>query len=103
MGIIVALQAWSSVLFLAFPVQAFHLPNPDHIPIWVILSAHAAIGHGTMAGGRRLARTMGHGVPKPAPAAGLLARTSGANPQCVHPPLGRPVSTHHPPTGASAR
>src|SRR3989454_5591089 len=30
MGIIVALLASSSALFVAFPVQAFHLPNADH-------------------------------------------------------------------------
>src|SRR5437867_4836408 len=78
MGIIVALLASSSALFASFPVQAFHLPNADHIPIWVILSAHAAIGLGTMAGGWRIVRTMGQRTTKLTPFGGFRPAPSGA-------------------------
>ncbi len=49
MGIIVGLLVSAEGLFRDFPIQAFHLTDPKHIPTWVILSAHAAIAAGTMA------------------------------------------------------
>ena len=102
MGIIVALLASSSALFVGFPVQAFHLPNADHIPIWVILSAHAAIGLGTMAGGWRIVRTMGQRITKLTPFGGFCAETSGAITLFLASHFGIPVSTTHTITGAIA-
>src|SRR3989449_10022394 len=103
MGIIVALLASSSALFVAFPVQAFHLPNADHIPIWVILSAHAAIGLGTMAGGWRIVRTMGQRITKLTPFGGFCAETSGAITLFIASHFGIPVSTTHKIGRASCR
>ncbi len=102
MGIIVALLASSSALFVAFPVQAFQLPDADHIPIWVILSAHAAIGLGTMAGGWRIVRTMGQRITKLTPFGGFCAETSGAITLFLASHFGIPVSTTHTITGAIA-
>src|SRR3989454_3914992 len=95
MGIIVGLLASSSALFVAFPVQAFHLPNADHIPIWVILSAHAAIGLGTVAGGWRIVRTMGQRITKLTPFGGFCAETSRAITLFLASHFGIPVSTTH--------
>jgi len=102
MGIIVALLASSSALFVAFPIKAFHLPDADHIPIWVILSAHAAIGLGTMAGGWRIVRTMGQRITKLTPFGGFCAETSGAITLFLASHFGIPVSTTHTITGAIA-
>jgi inorganic phosphate transporter, PiT family len=100
MGIIVALLVSSQALFVNFPVQAFHLTNADHIPTWVILSAHAAIGLGTMAGGWRIVRTMGQRITKLTPFGGFCAETSGAITLFVASHFGIPVSTTHTITGA---
>jgi len=40
----VALLVSSQALFVSFPIQAFHLTDANHLPVWVILAAHAAIG-----------------------------------------------------------
>jgi len=62
-----------------FPIQAFHLTDANHIPVWVILAAHAAIGLGTMAGGWRIVKTMGQRITKLTPFGGFAAETSGAD------------------------
>ncbi len=100
MGIIVALLVSSQALFAAFPIQAFHLTSADRIPVWVILSAHAAIGLGTMAGGWRIVKTMGQRITKLKPFGGFCAETSGAITLFVSSHFGIPVSTTHTITGA---
>ncbi len=100
MGIIVALLVSSQALFVAFPIQAFHLTTADRIPTWVILAAHAAIGLGTMAGGWRIVRTMGQRITKLKPFGGFCAETSGALTLFIASHFGIPVSTTHTITGA---
>jgi PiT family inorganic phosphate transporter len=100
MGIIVALLVSSQALFASFPIQAFHLTTPDRIPTWVILSAHAAIGLGTMAGGWRIVKTMGQRITKLTPFGGFCAETSGAITLFIASHFGIPVSTTHTITGA---
>jgi inorganic phosphate transporter, PiT family len=100
MGIIVALLVSSQALFVSFPVQAFHLTSADQIPTWVILSAHAAIGLGTMAGGWRIVKTMGQRITKLKPFGGFCAETSGAITLFIASHFGIPVSTTHTITGA---
>lgn len=102
MGIIVALLASSQALFASFPIQAFHLTTADHIPTWVVLSAHAAIGLGTLAGGWRIVKTMGQRITKLKPFGGFCAETSGALTLFLASSLGVPVSTTHTITGAIA-
>ncbi len=102
MGIIVALLFSSQALFVSFPIQAFHLTSADHIPIWVILAAHAAIGLGTMAGGWRIVKTLGQRITKLKPFGGFCAEASGAVTLFVSSHLGIPVSTTHTITGAIA-
>jgi len=100
MGIIVALLVSSQALFVNFPIQAFHLTSADQIPTWVILSAHAAIGLGTLSGGWRIVKTMGQRITKLTPFGGFCAETSGAITLFIASHFGIPVSTTHTITGA---
>lgn len=102
MGIIVALLVSSQALFVDFPIRALHITTADVIPVWVILSAHAAIGLGTMAGGWRIVKTMGQRITRLKPFGGFCAETSGAITLYLASSLGVPVSTTHTITGAIA-
>jgi PiT family inorganic phosphate transporter len=70
-----------------------------HVPIWVILSCHAAIAMGTLLGGWRVVRTMGMRVTKLVPVGGFCAETAAAV-SIIGSSLGAiPVSTTHTITG----
>lgn len=70
-------------------------PNNLPVPIWVILSAHAAIALGTLAGGWRIVKTMGHKITKLRPVHGFAAETAGAATIIGASVAGIPVSTTH--------
>ncbi len=70
------------------------------IPLWVVLSAHAAIGLGTLTGGWRIVKTMGTKITKLQPVGGFCAETSGAITLAFATLAGIPVSTTHTITGA---
>jgi inorganic phosphate transporter, PiT family len=70
------------------------------IPLWVILSAHAAIAFGTLSGGWRIIHTMGSKITKLQPVGGFAAETAGAISLFTATHLGIPVSTTHTITGA---
>src|SRR5919205_56873 len=70
------------------------------IPIWVVLSAHAAIGLGTLSGGWRIVRTMGTRITKLKPVGGFCAETGAALTLAYVTLTGTPVSTTHTITGA---
>jgi inorganic phosphate transporter, PiT family len=70
------------------------------IPMWVILSAHAAIALGTLSGGWRIIHTMGSKITKLQPIGGFAAETAGAISLFTATHLGIPVSTTHTITGA---
>jgi len=100
MGIIVGLLFASRELFQDFPIAAFRLSTAGEIPTWVILSAHAAIALGTMAGGWRIVKTMGSRLTRLKPVHGFCAETGGAMSVFLASWLGIPVSTTHVITGA---
>jgi PiT family inorganic phosphate transporter len=102
MGIIVGLLVAAQAAFVGFPVRALHLTTTSVIPWWVIISAHAAIAAGTMAGGWRIVRTMGQRITKLKPFGGFCAETSGAITLFIASHFGIPVSTTHTITGAIA-
>jgi len=70
------------------------------IPLWVVLSAHAAMALGTMSGGWRIVQTMGGKITKLQPYGGFCAETAGAITLFSATMAGIPVSTTHTITGA---
>ena len=72
------------------------------IPLWVVLSAHAAIALGTLSGGWRIVKTMGQRITKLRPVDGFCAETASAASIFTATFLGVPVSTTHVITGAIA-
>jgi inorganic phosphate transporter, PiT family len=71
-----------------------------HVPFWVVLAAHTAIGLGTLAGGWRIIHTMGTKITKLQPVNGFAAETGAAGAIFVATLLGIPVSTTHAITGS---
>ena len=84
----------ASLLFSAGLLKSFH------IPLWVVLSAHAAIALGTLSGGWRIVKTMGQKITKLRPIDGFCAETASAFSIFFATYLGIPVSTTHVITGA---
>jgi PiT family inorganic phosphate transporter len=70
------------------------------VPLWVVLSAHAAIAMGTLSGGWRIVKTMGQRITKLRPIDGFCAETASATSIFLATHLGVPVSTTHVITGA---
>jgi PiT family inorganic phosphate transporter len=102
MGIIVSLLVASQALFAeqAGMLRHLHLVSADHIPMWIVLAAHAAIALGTAAGGWRIVKTMGSRITKLRPFGGFCAETAGGITILIASALGVPVSTTHTITGA---
>jgi PiT family inorganic phosphate transporter len=71
-----------------------------HVPLWVQMSAYAAIGLGTLAGGWRIIHTMGAKITKLQPVGGFAAETGAAAAILTATYFGIPVSTTHAITGA---
>ncbi len=80
--------------------SAGYLGPEFHVPVWVVLAAHAAIGLGTLSGGWRIVRTMGMGITRLKPVGGCCAETAGAAVLIGTALVGIPVSTTHTITGA---
>ncbi len=70
------------------------------IPLWVVLSAHAAIAMGTLSGGWRIVKTMGQRITRLRPLDGFCAEVSSAGSIFLATSFGIPVSTTHVITGA---
>jgi PiT family inorganic phosphate transporter len=77
-----------------------YLGKQFHVPVWVILAAHAAIALGTLAGGWRIVRTMGMRITKLRPIGGFCAETAAAASIIGAALGGIPVSTTHTIAGA---
>jgi PiT family inorganic phosphate transporter len=71
-----------------------------YVPLWVVLSAHAAIALGTLTGGWRIVKTMGQKITKLRPIDGFCAESAAASSIFLSTHLGIPVSTTHVITGA---
>jgi PiT family inorganic phosphate transporter len=65
------------------------------VPFWVILVCAAAIALGTMAGGKKIIKTMGSKIIKISPLQGFAAETSGTLVILAASRFGIPVSTTH--------
>lgn len=89
MGIIAAVLVASNV----------NADAAKQIPLWVVLTCHAAIGLGTLTGGWRIVHTMGSRITKLKPFSGFAAETAGAASIFMSTYGGIPVSTTHTITG----
>jgi len=96
MGIITAVLTAGGVAGLTYGPKGT-LPA---IPLWVVLSAHAAIALGTLSGGWRIVHTMGSKITKLKPIGGFCAETGAALTLAYVTLTGTPVSTTHTITGA---
>src|SRR6185503_3857876 len=76
------------------------LTGEFHVPLWVVLSAHVAMGLGTLSGGWRIVKTMGMKITKLRPVGGCCAETAAALTLFGATLTGIPVSTTHTITGA---
>jgi PiT family inorganic phosphate transporter len=77
-----------------------HLGATFHVPFWVVISCHTAMGLGTLFGGWRIVKTMGMKITKLRPIGGSCAETAGAITLFLATGLGIPVSTTHTITGS---
>jgi PiT family inorganic phosphate transporter len=71
-----------------------------HVPFWVVIACHAAMGLGTLIGGWRIVRTMGSKITRLTPMQGFCAEAGGAMTLFLATDLGVPVSTTHTIAGA---
>jgi len=94
MGIItLALVSFMAAGYTGFPETM--LPTGDKVPNWVVIACATAIGVGTMAGGKRIIKTMGAKIIRITPLQGFAAETAGAATILGASALGVPVSTTH--------
>ena len=77
-----------------------HLTQQAEIPLWVVLSCHAAMALGTLMGGWRIVKTMGSRITHLTSFEGFSAETAGALTLFATSELGIPVSTTHTIAGA---
>src|SRR5215467_10798081 len=84
----------AAVLFSSGYTSSFH------VPMWVRMSAYAAIGLGTLAGGWRIIHTMGSKITKLQPVGGFAAETGAAVALLTATRFSIPVSTTHAITGS---
>jgi phosphate/sulfate permease len=87
-------QKTMGVIALTLTVSG-HLDPADGIPLWVILSAAAAISLGTYSGGWRIMRTLGRRIMTLTPASGFAAQTVASVVMLTTSHYGLPVSTTH--------
>ncbi|MGD0199291.1 MAG: inorganic phosphate transporter [Bryobacteraceae bacterium] len=80
-------------------VTTKYLPE-FHVPAWVIISAGAAIGLGTLTGGWRIVHTVGSRITRLRPRGGFCAETAAATSILLATAVGVGVSTTHVITGA---
>lgn len=71
-----------------------------YVPTWVIFAAYISIALGTLAGGKRVIRTLGQGLTDLKPVQGFCAETGGAITIIGSTFFGIPVSTTHTITGS---
>ncbi|MBK9088241.1 MAG: inorganic phosphate transporter [Holophagales bacterium] len=86
-------------IIFALLLSTGHLGG-SHVPFWIVLMCHAAIGLGTLSGGWRIVRTMSMRITPLKPVGGSCAELAGAVTLVGASLGGIPVSTTHTITGA---
>jgi PiT family inorganic phosphate transporter len=92
-------QKTMGVIFALLIAQHI-VPASGSVPLWVVLSAHTAIGLGTLAGGWRIVKTMGTQITHLQPVGGMCAESAAAATLFFTSAQGIPVSTTHTIAGA---
>jgi PiT family inorganic phosphate transporter len=87
-------------VILAVLIASGHAGADADVPLWVVLSAHTAIGLGTLTGGWRIVKTMGSKITRLQPVGGVAAESAAAATLFFTSSAGIPVSTTHTITGA---
>jgi PiT family inorganic phosphate transporter len=87
-------------IILAVLIASGHVSGDSGVPLWVVLSAHTAIGLGTLSGGWRIVKTMGSRITRLQPVGGVAAESAAAITLFFTSAQGIPVSTTHTITGA---
>lgn len=87
-------------IILALLIASGHAAPGADTPLWVVLSAHTAIGLGTLTGGWRIVKTMGSKITRLQPVGGVAAESGAAITLFATSAAGIPVSTTHTITGA---
>jgi PiT family inorganic phosphate transporter len=87
-------------IILALLIAGGHVAPDADVPLWVVLSAHTAIGLGTLTGGWRIVKTMGSKITRLQPSGGVAAESAAAATLFFTSAAGIPVSTTHTITGA---
>jgi inorganic phosphate transporter, PiT family len=87
-------------VILALLIANGLLAKGSDVPLWVVLSAHAAIALGTLFGGWRIVHTMGSKITKLQPVGGMCAESAAATAIWGVTLAGIPVSTTHTIAGA---
>jgi PiT family inorganic phosphate transporter len=87
-------------IILALLIGAGKVGEDADVPLWVVLSAHTAIGLGTLLGGWRIVRTMGTRLTRLQPMTGVAAESAAAITLFFTSHQGIPVSTTHTITGS---
>jgi len=87
-------------VILALLIANGLLAKGSDVPLWVVLSAHAAIALGTLFGGWRIVHTMGSKITKLQPVGGMAAEAAAATAIWGVTLAGIPVSTTHTIAGA---
>jgi inorganic phosphate transporter, PiT family len=82
-------------VIMAALVATGHAQQHAKVPLWVVLSCHAAMAVGTFLGGWRIIKTMGTKLSKLTPPDGFCAETAGTLTLLMDTFLGIPVSTTH--------
>ncbi len=96
MGVItLALLAYVTAGHHTGGLPDWFFPKGHDVPTWVIAACACAIGLGTMAGGKRIIKTMGTKIIRITPLQGFAAETAGAATILAASHLGVPVSTTH--------
>ena len=87
-------------IILALLIATGHASADADVPLWVVLSAHTAIGLGTLSGGWRIVKTMGSKITRLQPVGGFAAESAAASTLFFTAANGIPVSTTHTIAGA---
>jgi PiT family inorganic phosphate transporter len=87
-------------IIFALLIAAGQATPGSEVPLWVVLSAHTAIGLGTLRGGWRIVKTMGSKITRLQPVGGFAAESAAAVTLFFTSSAGIPVSTTHTITGA---